>query len=386
MSYAEVVIPDEIKNALNKNVEDCNPITLVWQSNYSTDMNFETLCKKLKFPDFYGFYTPVNSILMWQNDCFFHNRTHKEFLNSNNKNSLNAWELEKNDTKLYNRIDDYSYNGEMFFFGNDAEKTNAANPTLSIIPLTQINMKDLPTFISQQYTTFLGIKFPNGSKEIGTRQESYVLYLARKGIIIDTQKDILDNQDVFVITIKAYNIFAYKDCIFRFYLFPSKNYAIGRLDIMSLNGQLMYQIENSNFIEVKGKSLYLPRNTHVYYYTFGSMGDEISSTILFKEIYDLKNYSLNKIKQNQFDLRLVYLTPGTRIADFSLKDTEFGLQYDVPANPADLDRVIESALTGKDFTPTPLPSRAAMIIRWILILAGISMILYAGYRKFIQKI
>ncbi|MDR1491426.1 MAG: M56 family metallopeptidase [Planctomycetaceae bacterium] len=33
-----------------------------------------------------------------------------------------------------------------------------------------------------------------------------------------------------------------------------------------------------------------------------------------------------------------------------------------------LDRVIESALTDKDFTPTPLPSRAAIIVRWLFII------------------
>jgi hypothetical protein len=32
LSYAGVVIPDEVKNALNKNAEDCNPISLIWRN------------------------------------------------------------------------------------------------------------------------------------------------------------------------------------------------------------------------------------------------------------------------------------------------------------------------------------------------------------------
>ena len=54
------------------------------------------------------------------------------------------------------------------------------------------------------------------------------------------------------------------------------------------------------------------------------------------------------------------------------------VKYRMPANPADLDRVIEAALTGKEFVPTPIrPSLFALILRWGLVIVGLCMIIYA---------
>jgi hypothetical protein len=50
-----------------------------------------------------------------------------------------------------------------------------------------------------------------------------------------------------------------------------------------------------------------------------------------------------------------------------------------------LQILIKSALNGTDFVPTPLPSTTAIIIKWLRCFAGIAMILYAVYKKFIEK-
>ncbi|MDR1480236.1 MAG: hypothetical protein LBJ00_14970 [Planctomycetaceae bacterium] len=113
--------------------------------------------------------------------------------------------------------------------------------------------------------------------------------------------------------------------------------------------------------------------------------DIISDTPLFTDQYELVEISTKKINDKQFNLKEKYSNPGTHIGDRTLNDTENGVQYVIPANPADLDRVIEAALSDKDFVPTLLPSRTATIIRWILILLGLAMILYAAYQKFIKK-
>jgi hypothetical protein len=106
---------------------------------------------------------------------------------------------------------------------------------------------------------------------------------------------------------------------------------------------------------------------------------------LYQEDFILAEVSNKKIDKRQFELDKSYAQPGVVVTDRTLKDTENGLTYFVPANPADLDRVIESALTGKDFTPTPLPSRAAIIVRWLFIILGLAMMIYAVSMKFIKK-
>jgi len=150
------------------------------------------------------------------------------------------------------------------------------------------------------------------------------------------------------------------------------------------NGKLAYRIVNDHFEKIPGKSVFVPRETIVEYFTNESPDAEITSTALYRETFELLNMS-TKINRKQFDLRNSYIEPGTRIADRVTVKNDIGLQYDILANPADLDRVIEAARTGKDFVPTPIRlSLFALIFRWGFAIIGLCMIIYFLYRKFMR--
>ncbi|MDR1385525.1 MAG: hypothetical protein LBJ67_17010 [Planctomycetaceae bacterium] len=364
-------LPEDIVVALNNNVSDLESLSLVWQCRYSTELDFQNLCKQLNYPDFYGFYEPINQIFMWQGGAFYYHRSHRSLLlKSGNEVWPNAWELNKDSSQLKERIDDYAFDGNKFYIGNGPDSLGAS-AALAIFSRKQINDEIVPCLIHNEYPLFIGLKFPMGTKEIGNRHKSSILDFAETGTLLRVSKEIRRGENVTMVEVRAINLWEGKERIHQF-------------NILSLDRKLAYCIQNDEFVNVSQTSLYLPKQTSCVHYTYYQ--DNISSTPLFKENFRLVEFSTKKINKSQFELSRLYSKPGTRIANKILNDTEFGLQYDVPANPADLDRVIDSALTGTDFTPPPLPSRAAMVIRWIIILVGLGMILYAGYRKFIQKI
>jgi hypothetical protein len=211
--------------------------------------------------------------------------------------------------------------------------------------------------------------------------------LIRNSEVLESHWDIREGQKQYLIKCKSKNDWDMNDnrLLVSAWLLPEYGYAIGQYDIHDVKENLAYRIINSNFKKLKDSDIYLPHNTIVQFYTYATISGNISSVELFCETHSLVNVTTKNIKLSQFDLRNQYAQSGTHFADYTLKDTENGLQYIYPANPADLDRVIEAALSGKDFTPTPLPSTAAIVIKWLLCIAGIAMILYAAYQKFINK-
>jgi hypothetical protein len=211
--------------------------------------------------------------------------------------------------------------------------------------------------------------------------------LANDGEVLRVDESVLlDGDQTILIKIKSKSIFDWNktERIFTFWLSKKYNYAIKQCEISSLDGQICYLIQNDQFFELKKKVLYLPRQTSISYYTYTTC-NTIFPKPLFKEEITLSNISTKKIDPKLFSLDKLYSIPGTVISSRELRDTDEGLTFTIPANPADLDRVIEAALTGKDFVPTPLPSTTAIVIKWLLCVAGIAMIFYAGYDKFIKK-
>jgi hypothetical protein len=74
---------------------------------------------------------------------------------------------------------------------------------------------------------------------------------------------------------------------------------------------------------------------------------------LLNEIFSVNEISTQAIDKNQFCLRENYRVPGTNVSDFTLGEGSngYGVQYEIPANPEDLDRVIETARTGRPYVP-----------------------------------
>ena len=257
---------------------------------------------------------------------------------------------------------------------------------MGIYPIQEMQDRVRPDVVNQEYTSFIGYKFPNTGAELGNSPISYVLYLVNNGTIIDrrTEQDITDGELLFL-KIQSKDIWSYTERFFNFWLVSKYGAAVKKFTIESLDGKLVQDIENHDFFKLPNKSVYIPKKTTVNYYSYHTIPFDISDTPIFTDEYTLVEASTKKISDKQFDLRTKYSIPGTQIGDRTLQDTPDGVQYIVPANPADMGRVIEGALTGGNFTPTPLASRFAAISCWTIMLAGTGMIVYALFAKFTKK-
>jgi hypothetical protein len=386
LSGQQVQVPDSVIDALKRNADAFETVSLIWKQSRYSDMNFKDLCRKTGNLYDVGFLEPENHVFLWQNSHFYQYKTKRNILQGGYTTLPKAWEVPNLKDLLLESVQEGAFDGTCYFAGGGEIASNTNTPGLAIIPLEKVKKLTNPTLVFQDYTTKFGIKFSNSGKEIGTRQESYVLFLTKEGSISNTEEKMVDGEKVFLIEIKSQSIMDWnnKQRIFQFKLLPKYNYVVKQCIIKSTEGELCYRIENDDFLKVPDKEAYIPQKITAEYHTFYS-SDSISPDKLFYDVYSLAKISTSKINKDQFDLRKKYIQPGTHIADHILEDTPNGLQYIIPANPADLDRVIEAALSGKDFTPTPLPSTAAIVIKWLLCIAGIAMILYAGYKKFIKK-
>jgi hypothetical protein len=377
-----VVIPQEIEKALKENVSCLDPISLVWVRTRTSDIDTETLLKKIKEEFSYSFLEPVNSTFMWQKGCgylFNASRNSVEIDSANPPPFAHEKKLKLN--MLY---DIKSVDGEFFYSGG---MTDNKPIVLMINPLSHPS-----SFLFQILTLNMGYKYPMNSNDFENNLQpvSYILYLAqKKENVLQVKSEIIDNEKTFLIKVfsEEYNYLdqCSKPRFFTFYLLPEYHYAVKQIEVHSQNNELVYKIFNKNFKKLPGKKVYLPNESIIQRHTHITINDIVSSPPLYSENFLITEVSTKKINNKQFNLKNKFSDSGTLITDRALKDTDEGISYYMPANPADLDRVIEAALTGGDFVPTPLPSTMAIVIKWLLCIAGIAMILYAGYKRFIKK-
>jgi hypothetical protein len=373
-----VEIPVEMKSALEKNTLELNPISFSWVTRRSTTMDLKSFFTTTKMEHNCGFFEPENNIFMWQNGYGYSFRAARTSVKPVNGKIPYAYD---NDIQLDMYANHYAIDGQCFYAGGALDD----NPgSMSIYPLTS----DV-VFLSHPFTFYCGYKYPNSKDEMEELPMSYILYLNQKGGLTSIQKTRIEGNEAFQIEAisEGYNAIDQYSIkrIISFWLLPQYNYALKQIDIKSVDNKLVHRITNDDFRLLPSKKTYIPHRSTIQHYTYSTINDTIVTSSLFTEDISLTEVSTHKINKKQFDLRNKFSSPGTLVGDRVLQNTDEGVIYIVPANPADLDRVIEAALSGKDFVPTPLPSTAAIVIKWLLCIAGIAMILYAGYKKFIKK-
>ena len=235
-----------------------------------------------------------------------------------------------------------------------------------------VNNAPLQNLFYQLYTQRIGYKYPSIGREMGDEPQSYVLFLVKNGELLRANEETINNTHYFCVLAKCHDSWERTDRKYRLLLDPKLNYAVVRCEILTLDDKLAYLVENEEFQIIPGKNVYLPKKSRTTYFTDVTRIDDISDKPLFVEECILTDISVSRIADVQFDLRKKYTEAGTHIGDRTLKNTNEGVQYRFPANPADLDRAIEAALTGGTFVPTPLgPSIWVVVVRWLTCLAGI---------------
>jgi hypothetical protein len=379
-------LPKNITETLEKNATELDPISLVWRRERTTSMKFETLIKKINCLYDCGFLEPVNSVFMWQGGHAYLCFTDKNAVAG--QGMPTAYEAKTKGLELVETIKERSFNGETCYIGSGHEQSTLNTPTLLVYSADQAKEK-LPffTICYPEYLACAGYRFPLDAPELKESHASLVLYLINNGKLISV-KEVRNGaaDSLLFVEIVSKETWTKEDHRYRFWLSKKLNFAVERLEIESLNGKMAYQVVNSDFFQVPDKGVYLPKKCTQKCFTFMTIPGIFSGTPLFEEQYRLVDISTKKINEAQFDLQRKYDNPGTMVGNHVLsKDSPHGVQYTVPANPADLDRVIEAAITGGEFVPTPLPTTGAVIVRWLLVVLGVCMILFALYVRFIKK-
>lgn len=132
-----------------------------------------------------------------------------------------------------------------------------------------------------------------------------------------------------------------------FYLDQESAYALRRHEVKRMDGTLLTRVELSDIQRAGGSDgPWLPMKCQASYYQYKSLPKTPSKTVIMEENYRVESCSLADIPDSDFTLG--YLRPGMIVGDATLPGatkTKSGfISYTVPANPADLDRVIERSV------------------------------------------
>ncbi|MDR2707052.1 MAG: hypothetical protein LBC02_14870 [Planctomycetaceae bacterium] len=379
-----ILLP-EITVVLEKNAKYLDNLSIVFRRTRSTDIPLEQLLKQINGVREYGFFEKSNHVFMWRCPCFYQANLGK-FVAEIDETGKLPFAYEKN-LKLLDFINEKSFDGNNYMYGSGGfERTERVTPAVGLELKEQLIRDAGKSYLlDSMYLWASGYKFPILVDDIGTPQVSSVTFLASHGQINRLEKQTMDGEESVFLEIRAKDIFTDNQRIYSLWLLPKHQYVTKRMLVKTLDGRNLYEIKNEDYIKVNQDGLFFPKVCKISYYYWHNNVEFISDALLFTEVYSLAEVSTKSVAIDQFDIRKKYSSPGTVVADRTLRDTDAGVQYTIPANPADLDRVIEAALNGTDFVPTPLPSTAAIVIKWLLCIAGIAMILYAAYKKFIKN-
>ena len=134
-----------------------------------------------------------------------------------------------------------------------------------------------------------------------------------------------------------------------FYLDPECGYAVRRLEIRDEANHLVMRSDCTQHEQLASRNIWLPRRCRVEKYTVAEIRDEetlIPQTFespLYVCHFQVKDFDLQPWPYERFELK--YTAPGTSINDGTLPgvNRRNGVAYKIPANPQQLDAVIEAA-------------------------------------------
>jgi len=381
----QAVIPGRIRDILEANAKSVNPISLSWTQTRSTSNSLEELHNKLGASKDYGLLEKRVCAIMWQGNKAYYVESCNNVIEISGDDVNKYPKAYEKGLERHLSVQERSFDGQVFCAGSGSRGTQFNDPTLGVYPIEVFVNDPIKYTFYQRYTQRIGYKYPSIGREMGDEPQSYVLFLAKNGELLKANEETIDGTNYFCVIARCHDSWERTDRKYKLLLDPKLNYAVVRCEILTLDDKLAYLVENEEFQIIPGTNVYLPKKSRTTYFTDVARVGNISNKPLFVEECVLTEISVNQIADVQFDLRKKYTEAGTLIGDRTLSNTREGVQYKFPANPADLDRVIEAALTGGTFVPTPIVSTWAVVFRWLTLIAGTIMILWGLYRIFTKK-
>ncbi len=159
---------------------------------------------------------------------------------------------------------------------------------------------------------------------------------------------------------------------FDFYFDPERGYAVRHLDTRDETGRLLTRSDCTEHEQMTDRDVWLPRRCRVEHYTFVGMEDQVFGSPLYADRYEVSAFDLKPWPDERFELK--YTTPGTRVNDKTFPEVkgDFGVTYEIPANPQQLDEVIAAA-RGKYLAEANADKRSHTFRILFLVLNGVGL-------------
>jgi hypothetical protein len=322
-AHASDDLPPYIRAALERNAESLGPVDIEYRHVYSSPLGLHQLLELLHFTNETEF-DPKREHFAYDPSGMFYYRY--EF-----RSKL------KGQTDVYVSEEEVACDNESIFRGKAPQKgANAAYMVDTIGRVPRSQAKTSFWHDARFYLHHAGFKLPNLAVQAGTKARSAVLHLLAEGGRVT---EAADTAGEYLVAISV------KESVHRFWLDPTRGYAVARQTETRQDGDVRYSVENSDLVELSEPSLWLPRHVHVEFHSYDPHYTEVSGDPIL--IVDTEISAMSRKTHPKEEFRLTYAKPGTWISDSRLPGAEKSatgrLDYAIPADQSQLDAVLEES-------------------------------------------
>jgi hypothetical protein len=234
-------------------------------------------------------------------------------------------------------------------------------------PTHHITNKRNVRYLNADFFKHAGFHIPERAEDYEAKRpaKSLPLYLVEQGAsVIEIGREEVDGVSGTALVLRS------GTAEYRFVLDPAEGYAVRRRIEKTPSGELAVRADCSDFAQVPGSGLWMPRKVEVEWHTWYRVLPRPVKEVVVRETYRVSELKSEPIPPAQFVLKLDQ--PGTAVADSTVegrKDSQGRVNYVVPADPSRLDEVIRAAASGN------APERTISWFRRNFILANVLLIL-----------
>jgi RNA polymerase sigma factor (sigma-70 family) len=346
-------IPPEVRQALQRNAQAFAPIALTTEKQRSAP-HAESALSKAILGTFPGCLKACTYEYLAQ-DGFCYAR-YNQWVQGGRRIG-NTEEFTK---ELMPMWQEFSWDGKCAYLGSQSLQPQI----LEIVPIEKFasdgHFKIVTWYDADDYFPMIGITAPRTMKDLRDGTHSEILQLLAGGGRVTktgTERSTVGTED-FVIDLLS------GEKKHRFWLDPSRGYAVRRHEVSALSLALALAIENSDFIRLTDPELWLPRHCHAEWHMWPWVADKEFSRETGMAV-DIQATRLERthVPPEQFTLK--YDKPGSYISDARLpgagKKKDGRVDYIVPADPVNLKEVVEAAQDPSGYTPPRRPRYAWIV-------------------------
>jgi len=357
-SAQSVVLPDDIRAALEHSAEQLSPIMVSWTQHFQTPLPPDEALAKLD--------------LLYRDDhTFFAEQVPKRIIWQDGK--IYSWEksLGRDGRGTVYLSSESCFDGNVYYVGCPDGVLPDGTPAPQLIKELVSRMAEKEPEAKRfalEYFDAIGLRLPVSTEDLNARRggRSEILWLLDGGGRLAAVEDVelngrkatrltllapnperrkadridLAKSEEFMRETKQAEEFIQRELaaiirmralpatkVFIFYLDPEMQYAVRRLEERYEDGTLLLHVNNEQFQKLEARDLWLPRLCNFDYYTWPSMAGTVLKERIVSRVIEVAGVALNRVPDSQFVLN--YTTPGSVITDRSVPGNPAGVTFEI---------------------------------------------------------